>query len=94
METATLSKSVVIVISVVTSSSVVLILLFFIFGFICGCCFKQKKYSKNKTSDGDVNEIEPYPKVTALYEDILPNLTCTQQNLEMEQNAAYGSAKQ
>jgi hypothetical protein len=93
METATLSKSVVIAISVVSaSSSVALILLFFIFGFICGCCFKQK-YSKNKTSDG-VDEIEPYPKVTALYEDILPNFTCTQQNLEMEQNTAYGSAKQ
>lgn len=44
-------------------------------------------------SDG-VNETEPYPTVTALYEDILPNFTCTEQNLEMEQNAAYGSAKQ
>ena len=88
---AKLSESAIIAISVV-SSSLVLILLFFIFGFIGGYCFKQK-YSENKASNG-VDETEPYPTVTTFYEDILPNFTCTQQNLEMEQNAAYSSAKQ
>ena len=92
IETVKPSESVIIAIAVVSSSSVVLILLFFIFGFIFGYCFKQK-HSRKMASDG-VNETEPYPTVTALYEDILPNFTCTEQNLEMEQNAAYGSAKQ
>ena len=91
--TIILSRLDAMLLSIVSSSSVALILLFFILGFICGCCFKQKYDSnKTKTSDDGVSKTEtkPYPTVAALYEDILPNLM--QQNLEMEQNAAYGSA--
>ena len=82
-----INQSAVVVISVVSSSSVLLILLFFILGFICGYYFKQK-YAKDKTSDSVSENQAELNSSTALYEDILPNTT--QKNLEMEQNTAYG----
>ena len=70
-----------------------LILLFFILGFICGHRFKQKNANRDKTTNSaSENQNEPYP--TVLYEDILPgNSGVKEQNLEMEQNTAYGLAK-
>ena len=92
IEKVALSQSTIIIISVLSSSTATLLILLFIFGLIkiFGYYFKQT-YTEDKMSN-IVNEIPTQPYPTVLYEDIPPNFM--QQNLEMEQNTAYGSAKQ
>ena len=80
------SQSAIIAASAV-SSSIVLILLFS--AIICGHHFIKKHMESDKTSDSKSNNSQSEPN--PLYEDILPRFLS--QDLEMQQNTAYGSAK-